>query len=64
MPTIDKRRNTYTTNCCPRCLEVGISFQLGPRLYRKEELINRELPHDSYDWLECRDCGHIVEGLV
>ena len=51
------------TSWCPRCIEEGITVQLGPRLYKKEELIDDELPHDSYDWLECRDCGHMVEGL-
>jgi hypothetical protein len=51
-------------NWCPRCLQVGITVQLGPRLYKKEELVDGELPYDSFDWLECRDCGHIVEGLV
>ena len=49
---------------CPRCLDMGIFVQLAPRLYKKEELVDGELPHDSYDWLECRDCGHMVEGLV
>ncbi|MGB9168399.1 MAG: hypothetical protein WCB31_05670 [Nitrososphaeraceae archaeon] len=53
--------NIPNTTWCPLCLEVGISVQLGPRLYKKEELIDGELPHDSFDWLECRDCGHIVE---
>jgi hypothetical protein len=53
--------NIPNTSRCPRCLEVGISVQLGPRLYKKEELIDGELPYDSFDWLECRDCGHIVE---
>ena len=52
-----------TISWCPRCLEVGIYVQLGPRLYRKEELVDGELPQDSYDWLECRDCGLIAEGL-
>jgi len=53
--------NIPNTSWCPRCLEVGISVLLGPRLYKKEELIDGELPYDSFDWLECRDCGHIVE---
>ena len=64
MPITDKRRDTFTMNWCPRCLQVGITVQLGPRLYKKEELVDGELPYDSFDWLECRDCGHIVEGLV
>jgi hypothetical protein len=50
-----------TTRWCPCCLQVGISVQLTPRIYIKEELIDGELPHDAYDWLECRDCGHKVE---
>ena len=49
------------TSWCPRCLEEGIVVQLGPRLYKKEELIDGDLPHDSFDWLECRDCGYLVE---
>lgn len=64
LPITDKRRDTFTTNWCPRCLQVGIIVQLGPRLYKKEELVYGELPYDSFDWLECRDCGHIVEDLV
>ena len=74
MPIIYKRKDTWVftpntnledipaTAWCPRCLEEGISVQLGPRLYKKEELVAGELPSDSYEWLECRDCGHIVEG--
>ncbi|MGB9169674.1 MAG: hypothetical protein WCB31_12190 [Nitrososphaeraceae archaeon] len=61
MPRNDNRRDSYTNNWCPRCLQVGISVQLGPRLYKKEELIDGELPCDSFYWLECRDCGLIVE---
>ena len=53
--------NIPITSWCPRCLEEGISVQLGPRLYKKEELIDGNLPHDSFDWLECRDCGHVVK---
>jgi hypothetical protein len=45
-------------------MEAGIPVQLAPRLYKKEELIDGELPHDSHDWLECRDCGHITEKLA
>ncbi|HLN34012.1 MAG TPA: hypothetical protein VK250_01870 [Nitrososphaeraceae archaeon] len=52
------------TSWCPRCLEVGIYVQLIPRLYKKEELINGELPHDCYDWLQCHDCGRIVQDLI
>ncbi len=53
--------NIPNTSWCPSCLEEGISVQLGPRLTRKEELIDGDLPHDSFDWLECRDCGHVVK---
>jgi hypothetical protein len=48
------------TSWCPRCLEAGIHVQLISHLYRKEELINGELPQDSYDWLQCWDCGYIM----
>ena len=57
----DERRDTFTTKWCPRCQQEGITVQLGPRLYKKEELIDDQLPHDSFDWLECRDCGYLVE---
>ncbi|MGB9167336.1 MAG: hypothetical protein WCB31_00245 [Nitrososphaeraceae archaeon] len=49
---------------CPLCLLQGITVQLGARLYKKEELINGELPHDSFDWLEWCDCGHILEDYL
>ena len=61
LPRNDERRDTYTENWCPHCLQIGIMVKLGPRLYKKEELIDGELPHDSFDWLECRDCGHVVK---
>ncbi len=61
MQRTDEKRHTFTTKWCPLCQQEGITVQLGPRLYKKEELIDGELPYNSFDWLECRDCGYLVE---
>ena len=53
--------SSSTTSWCLSCLHLGIRVQLCPRLYNKEELIDGNLPHDSYDWLECRDCGRLAK---
>lgn len=74
MPGIKRRRDYFVTTAdkyyndrsdisksyCQRCLDLGFYHELGPRRYKKEELINGELPRDADNFLQCGNCGEIV----
>lgn len=47
---------------CLKCESFGFLYQeLGERIYKDEELINGQIPHDSDLWLQCYRCGSIVQ---
>lgn len=46
---------------CLKCESYGFPYQeLGERIYKDEELINGQIPHDSDLWLQCYRCGSII----
>ena len=50
-----------TKKYCVKCERYGFKYQpLGERIYKDEELINGQLPHDSANWLQCYRCGTIT----
>jgi len=62
-PNSDEGEGEIPESYCLRCGDFGFYYLLGPRRYKKDEMINGELPRDNANWLQCPNCGDIV-GLV
>ena len=57
----DSPSKTLDKKYCVKCEKYGFPYQpLSVRIYKQEELINGQIPHDSDNWLQCYRCGTII----
>ena len=54
--SVDDKDIDKITAYCQSCAHFGFTYELGPRVYPKDQPI----PYDSANWLQCYNCGEIT----